>query len=215
MALLSVAAVAFSADVVMVIPPDPDRVIVASAPSPPHGRLLLREVYDLNGVRVGIEEYVSVSPIKASASCATCGPGCTCGPACRCTPTAWAASCTAVPPAARVAYTSALPVTYTAAPIYYGSAVSYAPPPTFTYGGSFASGPPVTVWESGIPPLRYGTPLPDGSYATPSGRPAGPGIVSIPGAGFPFDGPVRRGIRAGFGYDAGPTRCVGGNCGAP
>jgi hypothetical protein len=51
------------------------------------------------------------------------------------------------------------------------------------------------------PPLRYGAPLGYGVYNTPSGRPAAPGIFSAPGAPFPLDGPVRRGIRAGLGYD--------------
>lgn len=70
-----------------------------------------------------------------------------------------------------------------AAPVYVAPATVYAAP-VYT-----------------VAPLRYGAPLGHGLYNTPSGRPAAPGIVSAPGAPFPLDGPVRRGIRAALGYD--------------
>lgn len=79
-------------------------------------------------------------------------------------------------------------VGYTAGCTGYARPVGYVP----VYGAGCvgsAAGP------------RYGDRLAPGIYATPSGRPAAPGILSVPGDGWPYDGPIRRGLRAAAGYD--------------
>lgn len=50
-------------------------------------------------------------------------------------------------------------------------------------------------------PAPYGAKLAPGVYNTPSGRMAAPGYFSEPGAAWPYDGPIRRGLRAAMGYD--------------
>jgi hypothetical protein len=54
--------------------------------------------------------------------------------------------------------------------------------------------------------VPYGASLTNGTYATPTGQPPGPGLLGVPGAGFPFDGPIRRTLRMAAGYDPGPAR---------
>lgn len=50
----------------------------------------------------------------------------------------------------------------------------------------------------------YGTLMGNGQYMTPTGLPPGPGVFGVPGAGFPFDGPIRRALRGASGFDPGP-----------
>lgn len=110
--------------------------------SPPVGRLLLREVYDLNGKRIALEEYTdakaarATSPSPASTAtktsaegCEKCGKWCDCGDGCRCTSTAWAANCGAVP---RRAMSGARGVATVQSPIpapltYYGGPIQNSP----------------------------------------------------------------------------------------
>lgn len=76
--------------------------------SSPRGRLLLREVYDVNGVKLVLEETTSSGGTQTAATtkqaskkgttCERCGPLCECGPdGCRCTSAAWHRSCKAAP----------------------------------------------------------------------------------------------------------------------
>lgn len=80
--------------------------------------------------------------------------------------------------------------------------ITYAvPAQTAVYGGVpvKVSGP--GMYASGQAP--YGAKVGRGEWATPSGNPPPPEIFGVAGARFPLDGPVRRGIRAFWGYDPG------------
>jgi hypothetical protein len=100
----------------------------------------------------------------------------------------------------------------------YGGA-AFAPgyaQPVPAYTGAYATPAPVglaapalyagprEVYAAGN--VRYGDSLSNGAYATPTGRPPGPGMLGVPGAGFPFDGPIRRTLRNAAGYDPGPAK---------
>lgn len=68
----------------------------------------------------------------------------------------------------------------------------------------------VYVSRREVPSYTYGAVTGFGTYATPTGRPPGPAFFGIPGAPFPFDGPIRRGLRGAAGYDPGPATIRGG-----
>jgi hypothetical protein len=71
------------------------------------------------------------------------------------------------------------------------------------YGGAVYAGPRELYAAGGV---QYGASLSTGQYATPTGLPPGPGVLGVPGAGWPFDGPVRRTLRGAAGYDPGPAK---------
>lgn len=79
-----------------------------------------------------------------------------------------------------------------AGPAAYVLAPTYAPR---MYGRAYAAGPQYD------PVLPYGAMLAPGRWNTYTGRPAAPGLVAVPGARWPLDGPVRRAWRGFFGYD--------------
>lgn len=84
--------------------------------------------------------------------------------------------------------------------------------PAVTFGGvapvgrgapAVAYGRTETFAAGNVP---YGASLTNGTYATSTGDPPGPGVFGVPGAGWPFDGPFRRMGRKATGYDPGPAR---------
>jgi hypothetical protein len=84
----------------------------------------------------------------------------------------------------------------------YG-APAYATPAPVGRGAPALYAGPREVYAAGN--VRYGDSLSNGTYATPTGLPPGPGVLGVPGAGFPFDGPIRRTLRNAAGYDPGPA----------
>ena len=86
---------------------------------------------------------------------------------------------------------------------------SYSAPPVMYSTGSMmysSAGPMMYGSAMGAP---YGARFMDGTYATATGLPPGPGVLGVPGARFPFDGPLRRMMRRAAGYDPGPATVQG------
>lgn len=135
-----------------------------------------------------------------SQGCPICGRFCDCTN-CKCDSTSWVATCGAVPQAAQAKRKPT--------GVFQPTGVFLPPVATYTtYEPAYTTLPTYTTYEpaytAALPPAY----APSGVWATPSGRPPAPGVLAVPGAPFPLDGPVRRGIRAAFGFDAG----TGGGC---
>jgi hypothetical protein len=115
------------------------------------------------------------------------------------------------------AYTADFSQAFVAAPqMTYGPIVA-GPPAAGPVYGSVAAGVPVyaVAGDSGQTVLttspRYGDRAPSGEYYTPTGLPAGPGILGEPGAPWGIaNGPIREVVRRAIGRDEGaPTRGFG------
>jgi hypothetical protein len=152
------------------------------------GRLLLREVYDLDGKKVAIDETTDKPAAAAKPKarpakipCGTCGPACDCT-SCDCDARAWNAACGAVPASAHVANLNRLGVR--PRPVGVGQANPTTP-------GTTA---PVVV----LPSTSSQVSIPMAPTYTPAPAAARRGGISF-GAGFggPFGGGFSAGCASG------------------
>jgi hypothetical protein len=146
------------------VPPPPTRTVYATAPAPPPITYPAAGSCISRSAGAGCSGFAPAAPLYAGGSC----HGRTAG---GCTGYVRAAGCQGGGPAGYAGYAAAMPAY--AVPVY---------------------GAPLGSFATAYGPAPYGSRLPDGRYATPTGRPEPPRLI-------PSNDPVTRTARFLFGFD--------------